>query len=43
MQFVPHQQPMAIARPEWERPPYQDLFREPVYADGPYARDEDDD
>ncbi|MFB8272989.1 hypothetical protein ACFC96_41275 [Streptomyces sp. NPDC055955] len=40
---VPRQQPRSTPRPVRERPPYKDLFRDPVYADGPYREVEDDD
>lgn len=43
MQLAPRQQPTAPPGPARERPPYQDLFREPVYADGPYAGDDEED
>ncbi|MFC9497682.1 hypothetical protein [Streptomyces sp. NPDC056982] len=39
---VPRQQPTATARPARERVPHQGLFREPVYADGPYAREDEE-
>ncbi|MFF1574724.1 hypothetical protein ACFVWR_18445 [Leifsonia sp. NPDC058292] len=42
---MPTRRPVTPARPRPQLPqvPHQGLFREPVYADGPYAREDEED